>query len=311
MKIPSPSRSFVGAIAITTLFACGGASESDHATQGSAGATTTTNGGSLGKGGATGQGGNTNTGGICCNSRAHCYAGDVELSTGAACPANTTCYVQPAVCCSPSINCARGVGGTAAGGAGVGGSGATGNVAAASALGGASSGGSGATGNVASATAAGGISAGGAGGAGATGNVGATTGLGGWSWDTPTAPVGGACSAPSCAAGYSFGSSCTTSTPNPCYSSDDCGGQMICQKTGVTCDRTSEYNRRYQLADTTQCQTAAISCITNTTVFKNACGCGCEQSSSCTEWIDCMPGSGTISALCSDSTVCPFSGRAY
>ena len=30
-------------------------------------------------------------------------------------------------------------------------------------------------------------------------------------------------------------------------------------------------------------------CPENTSYFSNACGCGCEQSQSCPQWINCMP----------------------
>jgi hypothetical protein len=155
----------------------------------------------------------------------------------------------------------------------------------------------------------GGVSTGGVS-AGGLGNVGGNSGLGGWTWDTPSTPVGGACSAPTCATGYSPSSgTCSLTTQYPCYSLDECGGGMTCLKTSIPCDRTAEYNRRYQYADTTTCQTASITCPTNTTVFKGACGCGCEQPATCPQWVGCMPG-GTLSPMCSDSTLCPFSGRA-
>jgi hypothetical protein len=274
MQSISFNRALACAIAITALLACGGASESDDTTKGGAGSTATTSGGSLGMGGTASLGGNASTGGVCCNMRAYCYDGDTELPTGATCPAGTTCYTQPAVCCSPSVTCAQGNGGASpeAGGAGAGGAGT--------------------------------------GGTRMVGNGGTSAGLGGWSWDTPSEPIGGACSAPSCAAGYSLvGTGCTVSTPNPCYSMDECGGGLVCQKTSITCDRAAEYNRRYQLADTTLCETTTLTCVTNTTAFKSACGCGCEQASGCPEWFDCMPG-GTLDPACSDSTICPFSGRA-
>lgn len=267
MSAISFNRSFGLAIAITTLLACGGAAESGDATGGATGTL-------KGAGGSTGNGGDSSIGGLCCNSRPTCRVGDTELSNAETCPTGSTCYMQPAVCCSPAILCASGVGGSSQGGA---------------STGGASTGG----------TSTGGL-----------GNVGGNSGLGGWAWDTPSEPVGGACSAPACAAGYSHGNSgCPLTTPNPCYTADECGGGMTCLKTSVVCDRAAEYNRRYQYADTTACQTANITCPSNTTVFKNACGCGCEQSATCPQWVDCMPG-GTLSPMCSDSTNCPFTLRA-
>lgn len=93
-----------------------------------------------------------------------------------------------------------------------------------------------------------------------------------------------------------------------CYTRTICGSTINCKRASTSCDPEAEYNRKY-VADATGCQTIRFTCEANTTMFSNACGCGCEQDSTCPEFVDCMPGPGTRSPLCSN-TSCPFTLRA-
>jgi hypothetical protein len=276
MPLPILDRSFGFAIAITTLLACGGATDSNNLNQGGTVSTVATSGGAWGSGGAISRGGNSTTGTPCCNSRPYCRDGDADLGSSASCPVGAECYAVPAICCSPAIYCAHSIGGASVGGANAGG---------------AASGGSG-----------------------ATASAGGTLGLGGFTWGyVSTEVVGGACSAPPCAPGYSATTTACTpddNLPSPCYSVVDCGARFVCQKLNMACQRASDFGRRYRFADTTSCRSSLSVCPVNTKGFSDACGCGCEQASTCTEWVDCMPGPASQSPLCADSTLCPYTLRA-
>lgn len=93
-----------------------------------------------------------------------------------------------------------------------------------------------------------------------------------------------------------------------CYTRTLCGSTINCKRASTDCDPETEYNRNY-VADAEGCKLIKFACQTNTTMFSNACGCGCEQDSTCPEFVDCMPGPGTRSPLCSN-TSCPFTIRA-
>jgi hypothetical protein len=79
----------------------------------------------------------------------------------------------------------------------------------------------------------------------------------------------------------------------------------------VVCNPTAEYNREYIASSPAICATLRYACADNTTGFENDCGCGCEQDSSCPQYVNCMPGAGPGDPLCDpSSTECPFSIRA-
>lgn len=125
------------------------------------------------------------------------------------------------------------------------------------------------------------------------------------------APVGAACSwnGASYGAGEVFpaGDGC-----NDCTC--DAGGSVSCtEMLCPECDPALEMNRREYIATSLdECAAIDYLCAENTFAFSNACGCGCEQSASCPEWIDCMPGG--ADAECADLAAfaarCPFSGVA-
>jgi hypothetical protein len=94
-----------------------------------------------------------------------------------------------------------------------------------------------------------------------------------------------------------------------CYSISLCCTQIWCAKASSVCNVSTDYNLHYVGTSSAQCQTIKFVCPTNTTMFSNACGCGCQQSASCPEYVDCMPGPSTPNSLCSDNT-CPYTTRA-
>jgi hypothetical protein len=103
-------------------------------------------------------------------------------------------------------------------------------------------------------------------------------------------------------------------TNGACYERTLCGSTLLCASApdgGATCNPSTEYNRDYVgLGD--QCQLIDFMCGDNTTPFFNECGCGCEQDSSCPEWVDCMPGP-TPNPQCGQDflTTCPYTQVAY
>ncbi|HTM46076.1 MAG TPA: hypothetical protein VL137_14040 [Polyangiaceae bacterium] len=105
-----------------------------------------------------------------------------------------------------------------------------------------------------------------------------------------------------------------------CPANSQCHAVSICCSTiwcagasssdAGTCNRDAEYNRHYVATSVSECTTVRYACEANTTAFQNACGCGCEQPTSCPQAVDCMPGPGPSDPLCTDRTMCPFSIRA-
>jgi hypothetical protein len=89
-----------------------------------------------------------------------------------------------------------------------------------------------------------------------------------------------------------------------------CGeGGVGCTKRACTCNPDNEPNRKY-LGDAETCMRIRYACDTNTTPFSNSCGCGCEQDSTCPEWINCMPGPG-VTDCAAERARCPLSQVAY
>ena len=156
----------------------------------------------------------------------------------------------------------------------------------------------------------GGVAGAGTGGTGGSSSLGGTPSTGGSS----NLGAGGAiicCNAmPVCGAGDS-----TIANPDACpagtqcYSLSICCTQIWCAKASSVCNVSTDYNLHYMGTSSAQCQTLRFACPANTTMFNNACGCGCQQSASCPEYVDCMPGPSASNSLCSDST-CPYTTRA-
>ncbi len=84
---------------------------------------------------------------------------------------------------------------------------------------------------------------------------------------------------------------------------------VSCTEKACPCDPKAEWWRGYVALDPNTCAVIDFGCPDNTVGFENACGCGCEQNSSCPETFDCMPPSS-----CDEEELrqkCPYSGIAY
>lgn len=81
-----------------------------------------------------------------------------------------------------------------------------------------------------------------------------------------------------------------------------------CTKIGCMCDPNKEWWRDYVATSPAQCAAVKYTCPEHTTPFSNSCGCGCEQSSACPEWFNCMPPSPCDADMLKK---CPYSGVAY
>jgi hypothetical protein len=96
---------------------------------------------------------------------------------------------------------------------------------------------------------------------------------------------------------------------NTCQCSN---GGVGCTDMACTCDPASEtHQREYVGTSPSQCAVLDFVCQQNTTMFQNSCGCGCEQSLTCPDWFDCMPGSGQSCDTNQIKTDCPYSGIAF
>jgi hypothetical protein len=273
MPMTLSARRFVSAGAITMLFACGGTVESsDHAPGGEAGSTVEGSGGVEGsRGGTTGNGGAIGLGGATKSVGGCCSARTPNCDDGyVEIPSPYDCP-SGSTCYTEAPWCCDGP-----------------RHCASIAIG------------------SGGASAGGATGSAATGNVGAATAAGGACPEPP----------PVCDAGdIETTDACTLSTTTACYGNwaYQCAPRVAwitCLKPSVVCGRPADYNRQYHYADTTICERYDVLCATSTQRFNNSCGCGCEQPATCPQLVDCMPGAGTLDALCTDTMSCPFTARA-
>ena len=84
-------------------------------------------------------------------------------------------------------------------------------------------------------------------------------------------------------------------------------GDVSCTEKACGCQPDKEWYRKYESTNVKACGLLDFECPAGTTYFANDCGCGCEQASSCPEWIDCAPGN---SGCESSKMLCPFSGIA-
>lgn len=88
-----------------------------------------------------------------------------------------------------------------------------------------------------------------------------------------------------------------------------CGTVIVCQQGALECDHEANVHLHYVGDSPQECQVIDYSCPEYTTGFSNGCGCGCEQPSSCPEFLDCEPG-GSVDPLC-NSEECPYTPRAF
>src|SRR5438132_1048756 len=72
------------------------------------------------------------------------------------------------------------------------------------------------------------------------------------------------------------------------------GSVGSCTKKACQCDPTAEAHQRVYVGKSpSECAVIDFTCTGNTTMFSNACGCGCEQDPSCPDWFDCQPSPNT------------------
>lgn len=84
------------------------------------------------------------------------------------------------------------------------------------------------------------------------------------------------------------------------------GGESLCTTAtcGPSCDPATEWWRSYAATSPAECEVIDFECPPNTTSFGNACGCGCEQSSTCEQTYDCSEGACDPEQVAAD---CPYS----
>ncbi len=100
---------------------------------------------------------------------------------------------------------------------------------------------------------------------------------------------------------------------NHCFCDE--GGSVACTEMACLppCDPAEEYWRDYVGESPEICTRIFFVCPEYTAYFANDCGCGCEQSPDCPEWIDCMPAVPPGSP-CNDPTFfarCPYTQIVY
>jgi hypothetical protein len=97
---------------------------------------------------------------------------------------------------------------------------------------------------------------------------------------------------------------------NHCFC--DASGLVACTAMACFCSPDAEYWRDYVGTPET-CPLIDFVCPEGATHFSNECGCGCEQSIDCPEWLDCMPGGAPPE--CSDleayAAICPYTEIAW
>ena len=81
-------------------------------------------------------------------------------------------------------------------------------------------------------------------------------------------------------------------------------GTVSCGNSTCSCDAGWQYWRYYEKADAGQCDTIDFACRAGTSVFTNACGCGCEESPDCPAFMVCVEDNG--GGLCPSATICPY-----
>ena len=74
---------------------------------------------------------------------------------------------------------------------------------------------------------------------------------------------------------------------NTCTCGPD--GAVSCTEIACACDPAKEWWRHYVALDPASCAAIDYACPPNTTMFSNACGCGCEEDASCPPFFDCEP----------------------
>jgi hypothetical protein len=94
-----------------------------------------------------------------------------------------------------------------------------------------------------------------------------------------------------------------------CLVNPDGTTDIACTERACMCSPEKEPYRQYAGTSPDACKTIDFACSSDTTMFSNECGCGCEQSDECPNSFDCSP-AGMANMLSCDRTLmqrCPFS----
>jgi hypothetical protein len=109
------------------------------------------------------------------------------------------------------------------------------------------------------------------------------------------------------------------SCPNggTCYLHLVCGKPVTCfvpfQDAGTpACSGTPPRGVHYVSTSLEKCKLIDYACPAGTMGYSDQCGCGCVQSASCPDYVNCAPmiPPAPTNPLCADSTKCPYSVRA-
>jgi hypothetical protein len=91
-----------------------------------------------------------------------------------------------------------------------------------------------------------------------------------------------------------------------CYTRNSCDNDTACQETPSGCDYSTtcedtgcdpETDYNYHYVSTGKCKASDYKCPPNTTMFSNACGCGCRQRDTC-PWLYPLNSSAELQAEC-------------
>jgi hypothetical protein len=93
-----------------------------------------------------------------------------------------------------------------------------------------------------------------------------------------------------------------------CVVNPDGTTDIACTERACMCSPEKEPYHQYAGTSPDACKTIDFACPSDTTMFSNACGCGCEQSDECPNSFDCT-GPGTMMGTCDPALMakCPYS----
>ncbi len=115
-----------------------------------------------------------------------------------------------------------------------------------------------------------------------------------------------ACAPTGCAYyGTTYAEGDTFDSIDGCNTCECTGATASCTEIACACDADNEWYRDYVGSSVEECALIDFGCPDNTTYFSNQCGCGCEQSSECPQFFNCMPPSD-----CDEEAIekqCPYS----
>lgn len=137
---------------------------------------------------------------------------------------------------------------------------------------------------------------------------------------------------PTCDVGDQKVTSCPASSV--CYSRTQCETTITCEEgpngsagasgsggfagaggsggVPANCNPELEHDRDYVADSPAECAVILYACPDHTEAFNNDCGCGCEQSADCPEFVDCMPGPDPRPGCTDDERArCPYTDVAF